>query len=148
MPMGATFARSRLMVNDGAILALRPHRCHRRLDHPGRPIPERAKHHPLGQRVAGEEFLDRLHGHLGGVLEGVSVDTRADRREGDGRQAAVAGDLERSAVTAGELLRLAVAAAAPHRANRLDDVTRLQPVAARDLRGLGLAPAEQAALVE
>jgi len=52
---------------------------------------------------------------------------------------------ERGAIAGGEQIRLVLLAATPDRTDRVDHVTRLQPVAARDLGGSGLAAAERVA---
>ena len=57
-------------------------------------------------------------------------------------------EIERGAIAGGEQRILVRSAALPHRADRVDDVLRRQPVAARDLRRAGLAAAERAAFGE
>ena len=58
------------------------------------------------------------------------------------------GEIERGAVAGREQRVLVRSAAVPHRADRMDDVLRRQPVAARHFRRTGLAAAERAAFGE
>ena len=64
------------------------------------------------------------------------------------REAVLAGDFEAAAVAAGEQRRLAFAAAAPDRADGVDDVPRGQIVAAGQLRVAGRAAAEPPAFLQ
>src|SRR5215467_3005409 len=52
---------------------------------------------------------------------------------------------ERRAIAGRQQLVLALGLLAPDRTDRVDDMPGLEPVAARDLRGSGLAAAERAA---
>ena len=53
------------------------------------------------------------------------------------------GEIQRALVAARQQRFLIRSAAMPHRADRVDDVFRLQPVAAGDLGAAGLAAAER-----
>src|SRR5262245_31508085 len=81
-----------------------------------------------------------------GALRREAVDAGRDCGKGDRGEALRAGERQRGAVAGGEEIVLALIAAAPHRADRVDHVARLEPVAAGDLRGAGVAAAERAAL--
>src|SRR5688572_32727132 len=76
-------------------------------------------------------FVDR---DCRGVVDRIAIDAAADRWKGDGPQSLDASELQRAAITAGEQRRLAVRAAAPHRADGMDDIARRQPEAGREPR--------------
>ena len=82
------------------------------------------------------------------LLLRIAVNARRNQREGDRLTAALLRELERPAVAGDELLALAVLAAAPHRADRVDYIFAGQIIRARDLRITGIAAAEQTALVK
>src|SRR5262245_66397988 len=59
----------------------------------------------------------------------------------------LAGERQGGAIAGAEELVLALVAAAPHRADRVDDVARLEPVAAGDLGRADVAAAERLAFL-
>ena len=78
----------------------------------------------------------------------IAVHPGRDRREGDRSAAERHRELERAPVARREQLRLALAAASPHRADSVDHVARTQVPRTRRLRLSGRAPAEEPALGE
>src|SRR5262249_46684257 len=95
-----------------------------------------------------ELLCDRRDRGVGGLAQRVAIDARRDPGERDRREAVLACDRHRLAVTRRQLAALAALAAAIDRADRVDHEARLEPVAARQLRIAGLAAAERAALRE
>ena len=75
-----------------------------------------------------------------------SVDAGGDERKRDRRAPVLKCERERRPVTGGEQLALSVRAAAPARADRVDDVPARQRIPLRELRVPGLAAAERFAL--
>src|SRR5262249_9738384 len=71
-----------------------------------------------------------------------------DAGNGDRAQALRGCERERRAITGREQVVLALVAAAPHRADRVDDVLGFEAIAAGDLGGTGVAAAERAAFGE
>ena len=60
----------------------------------------------------------------GGLIERITVDTATDRRKCDGSNPVLARELERGAVARREQRRLAMRAAAPDRADRVNHIPR------------------------
>src|SRR4029079_12931526 len=90
----------------------------------------------------------RARGDERRFVERIAERARRDAGEGDALQLVVARQLQAAAVTGRELLRLALVAAAPDRSDGVDDVPRLELVAARDLGVAGLTAAQRAALLD
>ena len=63
---------------------------------------------------------------------GKPIDAGRDRRKRDRCETVRGGEVERRAIAGGQQLLLALAAAVPHRTDRMDHVLRRQPIAARD----------------
>ena len=76
---------------------------------------------------------------------GKPVDAGRDRGEGDRGEAMLGGERERGAIAGGEQRVLTLVAAAPDRADRVNDVPGLEAVAAGDLGGTGVAAAQRLA---
>jgi hypothetical protein len=86
---------------------------------------EAHEHHGVERlRLVGQHAHHRGSGDLGRVGHRVAVDARGNGREGDAAQAVRLRQTERIAVAGGEQIGLAVTAAAPHRADGVDDVPR------------------------
>src|SRR5436305_11734121 len=83
-----------------------------------------------------------------GVVQRVAVEPARDRWERDALVAVLCGELDGAAVARSEQIALAVPAAAPDRADRVDHMPHREPARAGDLRVAGLAAAEPAVLVE
>src|SRR5664279_5363103 len=81
-------------------------------------------------------------------LDRIAVHPGRDRREGDCAAAERRRELERAPVARREQLRLALAAASPHRADRVNDVAGAQAPRTRRLGVSGRTPAEEPALGE
>ena len=81
-------------------------------------------------------------------LDRIAVHPGRDRREGDRAAAERRRELERAPVARREQLRLTLAAAPPHRADRVDHVAGAQAPRTRRLRVSGRAAAEEPALGE
>src|SRR6516162_10852757 len=87
----------------------------------------------LLQRV---EPIEAAHGSNRGrhrELQRIPVRTAADRRKRDRGELVRDGKLERAPIARGEQLRLAVAAAMPYRADRVNDMSREKPVSGGNL---------------
>ena len=68
-----------------------------------------------------QEGADGIHGAFDGAVVGVAVRAGGDEREGDGLHAVAVGKLQAVEIAGVEEHLLAVKAAAPHRAYRVDD---------------------------
>ncbi len=93
---------------------------------------EAAEHHARDAARPRGDF--RRHGadrDARGEIGGKAIDAGGDRRIGDRRERMRGGEIERRAIAAGQQRFLVGAAAVPDRPDRVDDVLRLQPVAAR-----------------
>src|SRR5690625_5257936 len=88
------------------------------------------------------------HGHFRRLVLRVAIDALADGREGDRAEAMLARDLQRAAMAGGERLFLAMIAAFPARADRMDHMARRQAIAGRDLGIARAAPAKSAAFLK
>ena len=88
------------------------------------------------------------HGNLRGQLDRIAVDPRADAWEGQRGETVLAGELDVAAIARGEKLGLALAAATPDRADRVNDVSRGEAIAPSDPRMPRGAPAEAATFLE
>src|SRR5512134_3012548 len=95
---------------------------------------EAGEHDAVDLGRSGQQPVDRADGNACGAIGRETVD--AGRYGGVGERAQVVGARERQArrVGTGEDLVLAGGTAAPDRPDRVDDVARLQPMAARDAR--------------
>jgi len=80
---------------------------------------------------------------LGGRLDRIAVDAGRDGRKRDGAAVELGGNLERAPVTRGQELGLALVAAAPDRADRVDHVARRELARGRGLCVAGLAAADK-----
>src|SRR6516164_2524106 len=77
-----------------------------------------------------------------------TIDAGRDGGKCDRAQALRGRERERRAITGREQVVLALAAAAPHRADGVDDVLSFEAIAAGDLGGTGVAAAERATFGE
>ncbi len=99
---------------------------------------EAAEHH--ARQAAGAARDLRRHGadrDARGAIGRKAVDAGRDRRIGDRGEAMLGRKRERRAIAGREQIVLALVAAAPDRADRVDDVLGLEPIAARDLGRAG-----------
>jgi len=96
----------------------------------------------LHRRARGRER------HLGGQVDGVAVDARRDRGEGDACAPVPGRELDRAAVAERQQLRLAAVAAVPDRADGVDDVVDGEPAGAGDPGVAGGAPLEPSAFLQ
>src|SRR5262249_2365789 len=103
---------------------------------------------PLDSRLPLELRAGRGERDLGGRLDGIAVDPRRDRRERDGAAPEPGCDFERAAMARRQELGLALIAATPDRADRVDHVPRRQVASGRRLCLSGLAAAEEPRLGE
>src|SRR3954462_2610490 len=85
------------------------------------------------ERPERQPLADAPHRDRRCPLRREAVDAGRDCREGDALEAVPGGDFERAAIAARQNHVLAGAAAAPDRADRVDDVPRRQPITLRDL---------------
>src|SRR5215831_7919187 len=109
---------------------------------------EAAEDHFFHRWMILDRGADGRHGDLRGQLDGIAVDTGADAREGQRGEAMLAGELDGGSIARGEELGLALATAAPDRADRVNHVSRDEAIAARDPGLAGLAATEAATLLE
>jgi glyoxylase-like metal-dependent hydrolase (beta-lactamase superfamily II) len=87
---------------------------------------EATEHHaPMPARAGGDLGRDGADRDARGEIGWKAIDARGDRRVGDRCQRVLRCKVERRAITVGQQRLLAVAAAAPDRADRVDDVARL-----------------------
>src|SRR5215831_15533699 len=93
---------------------------------------EAAEDHFFHRWMILDRGADGRHGDLRGQLDGIAVDTGADAREGQRGEAMLAGELDGGSIARGEELGLALATAAPDRADRVNHVSRGEAIAARD----------------
>src|SRR5262245_14843671 len=103
-------------------------------------------------REAARRMRDlRRHGADGDArraLRRIAIDAGRDGGKRDRAQALRGRERERRAITGRQQIVLALVSAAPHRADRVDDVLGFEAIAARDLGGAGIAAAERAAFGE
>ena len=93
-----------------------------------------AEHHARhAARVRGDFRRHGADRDARGEIGGKAIDAGGDRRIGDRGKRMRGGEIERAAVAARQQRFLIRSAAVPDRADRMDDVLRLQPVAAGDL---------------
>ena len=98
---------------------------------------------PKGVRAA-RMCNRRRHRDRGGLIGGKAIDAGRDGGESQRRQVMIRGKRDRPAIAGGQRRRLARRTAVPHRTDRVDDMERRQPIAARDLgvaRGASAKPA-------
>src|SRR4051812_3825834 len=107
---------------------------------------EAAEHHARARARRGGQFRrDSADRDARGAIGWKAIDAGGDRRERNRCETVRRGQIERGGVAGREQRILVRVAAVPHRTDRVDDVTRRQPVAARDFRRPGLAAAKRAA---
>ncbi len=87
----------------------------------------------------------RGHGDLGGLPQGIAIDTRRDGGKGDRTGAHLVGEAQRAAVAGGERRGLACRAAAPDGPHGVDDEARRQVEAVGDHGVTGRALADDPA---
>jgi len=119
--------------------------CQRRAVGGGAGLAEAAEDDAGGVIAAGQRGQDRVDGDLRGAVGREAVDAGADGRDGDAGKLVLGGDLQAAAIARGEQRLLVRAAAAPDRADRVDDVAGGEAVAPGDLRLARRAAAERAA---
>lgn len=93
-------------------------------------------------------FANGQHHKRRRALDGIAVDTGADRREGDGLEAPLGGQLQRAPVARREQIRLPVLPAVPHRSHGMNDLPSRKAVAAGDSRVAVRTPAQGSAFGE
>src|SRR2546423_977193 len=110
---------------------------------------EAAEDDPLETaRPIGDLRRHGADGDTGGTIRREAVTPGRDRRISKRGEFMRRRKVERSPVAGGKKILLALAAAAPDRADRVNDVLRIETVAARDLGGAGRAAAELSAIRE
>ena len=85
--------------------------------------------------------------HARSKLYWITIDARADTRESYRNRACRTSHLKGASVAGGQEIRLPIAAAAPDRTNRVNDVVRPKPVAPSEFGIASLAATKQAAFV-
>src|SRR5262249_48708446 len=111
-------------------------------------LTEAYKQYALDRGLGFEEGLDLAHGNLRGPVDGKTVRTRADRGEGEGREAVSHEQRQGIAIALHQQLVLILVATMPDRADRVNDVLRGQLVASRDPGLARRAAAQRPALGE
>ena len=119
----------------------------RRVGFRGRQV-DAGEHDALQRPVVRDERGDFGDRDRDRGTQRITVCAATDRRKRDRSDAVRDGEREARSIARGEQFRLAVAAAVPDRADRVDHVARRQAVAARDSRLAGRAAAERAAFGE
>src|SRR5882757_9378264 len=96
----------------------------------------------------GDVADHRSHGDARGAVGRKRVDAGRDGRKRNRGEAIPGRKGQRYAIAGGEQLVLALAAAAPYRTDRMDDVLRLEAIAVRDLGRSRVTAAQRTALRE
>ena len=109
---------------------------------------EAASRHLRNRMRAGGQFgRNGAHCNPRGAIRRKAVHARRNSRKRERRNIVRAGEFERARIAGRKQRILVLVAAIPHRADCVDHIPRLQPIAARDLRIARVAAAEGCAFL-